>query len=1710
MDESATPAIVQIPVPSRDLEYSGERFTSAVQGETRHEHYHRYLFALQFCMSRDVLDIASGEGFGSALLSSVATEVWGIDQSSEAIEHAKCEYRRSNLSFRLGNAESIPLEDASVDVVVSFETIEHVTEQETFLSEIQRVLRPGGILIMSSPNAVVYSLGGPSQNPFHVKELDESEFQQLLKARFRYTVFLRQSAFQGSVIIPQRPDKRTLELQGFRHINDNRFEVSQGLPSAPYSICVASEEPLERVQGGTFDDRPFQLGLYEALQYRHQVVLEREATIQQLRAAASSKEKEFEAATYEAQLQVERRVRLLETRLEESFAREMAFQRSLELLEEANSKFRELSPALQQRVMALEEERQSLENRLAENLDSAAALRHYLGQLEEELSNFRTNALSDAVLLGELRTALTDATEKLGDQAARLDALQVEIDRERSESAERVTRSANEARESARTELLTEINRLRERLRLAVEGHTAELSRYHSEASRAAEEIRQSSRRLATAKEDLERSRSELADSRRAHEITKLALSGAKVRFDEVARPFHLLTAEAASLRTATRRAEAENETLKAKLQGFQASLTWKLYIFLLSLARIFQTSNTSRDGAEAASHETPPVVVQQAPVPSPVLFDGKWYLDRNLDVLASGFDPWQHFLLHGVSERRNPHPVFDVAWYLESNLDVAAAGVNPLLHFMEHGAFEGRSPHPLFDSEYYCQTNPDVAEAKVNPLLHYLGTGFTEGRAPHPLFDPSFYLQRNAAARKSGMEPLTHYILTGAAQQSECHPFFDTAYYVSRLPSIPANPLIHFLQSDRSKRPEPNPLFDTKYYLAENRDVAAQTVEPLILFVRYGAVERRSPHPLFDSHYYLRNHPDRENAALNPLRYYLETATRLNVNPHPLFDTDYYLLQLPGKSSRGLAPLVHYVTEGAREGYSPHPLFDVKQYLASHPAPESVQNPLLDYLERPSLGKPSPHPLFDAKFYLDCNWDVKAEAWPPLLHFLVFGGDEGRDPHPLFSSRWYLKTHRDVLEAKINPLTHWVKSGANEGRDPHPLFDTSYYLECAGELKGLNPLLHYFSIGYAADLDPHPLFRTSYYKKQCPELDRAGVNPLAHFLWTGMTEQRDPHPGFDTSYYMANCPDVQRLGMNPLVHFLEYGAALRLNPEPRFDTAFYMETNPEVALWNLNPLVHYLTIGKALGRSPHPAFATALQPALVDLELPDYREAILQKLAAKTSAGLPYQPLVSILVPTYNSPIHCLGLAIESVLNQYYSNWELCLQDDGSTSEATRKALEAWASKDARIHLEFSELNEGISRATNRALHRATGEFVAFLDHDDELLPGALTEIVRKLNEDPSLDAIYTDQDYVNEDGTFSGDFFKPDWSPYLFRGVMYVGHLLVTRRASALAIGGCNPRFDFVQDFEFMLRLSETTDRIAHIPRTLYRWRRIPGSVAFGDGGKQGIEQLQEAAVNAHLARVGIPAIATSNPGCPHRLKLNAVPRKEWPEISVVVFPTENNQELKSCLLSLEDRTDHPKLRISIQTFAEFQASPVPESEYLMFVRGDLKIVSVNLIAELLLFGERPDVAAVAPIITADGKLVSSSGLILRSSGRIEPAMSGFDLRSDGYAGSLSCAREVSALPDDCILISREKFVKLEWRGAYSTGLYRIADLTLQASRQGYRNILNPRACLQRLRGAANPPYDHAEDLVLFREIWRDTLESGDPYHNPNFGDSSFGQIQ
>ncbi|MCE2855993.1 MAG: glycosyltransferase [Ilumatobacteraceae bacterium] len=240
-------------------------------------------------------------------------------------------------------------------------------------------------------------------------------------------------------------------------------------------------------------------------------------------------------------------------------------------------------------------------------------------------------------------------------------------------------------------------------------------------------------------------------------------------------------------------------------------------------------------------------------------------------------------------------------------------------------------------------------------------------------------------------------------------------------------------------------------------------------------------------------------------------------------------------------------------------------------------------------------------------------------------------------------------------------------------------------------------------------------------------------------------------------------------------------------------------------------------------------------------------------------------MTPVYNTGKRVLEECIASVLDQTESDWELCLVDDCSTDPGVRKVLQRAAALDRRIRVHFRSSNGGIVAASNDGLGMALGRYVGLLDHDDVLEPDALEEVFAALTVKPDIDYLYTDEDLLGEDGKTREAFRKPDWSPERFRNQMYVCHFSVIKRELLEAVGGFRPGFDGSQDYDLMLRVTESANVIHHIPKVLYHWRIVEGSVAGDPDAKPYAYTAGENALHDHCERVGIKAIVSSSRSLP-----------------------------------------------------------------------------------------------------------------------------------------------------------------------------------------------------------------------------------------------------
>ena len=516
--------------------------------------------------------------------------------------------------------------------------------------------------------------------------------------------------------------------------------------------------------------------------------------------------------------------------------------------------------------------------------------------------------------------------------------------------------------------------------------------------------------------------------------------------------------------------------------------------------------------------------------------------------------------------------------------------------------------------------------------------------------------------------------------------------------------------------------------------------------------------------------------------------------------------------------------------------------------------------------------------------------------------------------------------------------------------------------------------------------------------------------------------------------------------------------------------------------------------------------------------------------------PLISILTPVYNTPAEYLRLTIESVRRQLYPNWELCLADDASTEPYVRPMLEEYAKLDSRIRVTFRQQNGNISAASNTALEMANGEYVALLDHDDELAEHALLRMAQAIVADRDLDFLYSDEDKLELDGTRVDPFFKPDWSPEYFLSCMYTCHLGVYRTSLVREVGGFRSEFDSAQDYDMALRVVARKPRIHHVADVLYHWRKLPTSTATSHTAKPKAHEIARRAVQNYLELAGTPGQALAGPVIGfHRVRYKIQGR---PLVSIVI-PTAGRDAiirgrktsyLAMCLESIKSKTTYKNYEVVVvdnddlseehlRLLEEHEVRRIPftdtfnlaskmnlggakaAGDYLLFLNDDIEVISPDWIESMLEYAQQPDIGGVgARLYFPDGRLQHVGVTILN--GNPGHPFYGTSGENIGYFCGNIVARNYAAVTGACFLTRAEVFQEV---GGFSEAFplnYNDVDLCLRIGEQGYRIVYVPYARLYHHESASKEGVYESE-LLAFQERWCPAWRQ-DPYYSPHLSTS------
>jgi GT2 family glycosyltransferase len=490
------------------------------------------------------------------------------------------------------------------------------------------------------------------------------------------------------------------------------------------------------------------------------------------------------------------------------------------------------------------------------------------------------------------------------------------------------------------------------------------------------------------------------------------------------------------------------------------------------------------------------------------------------------------------------------------------------------------------------------------------------------------------------------------------------------------------------------------------------------------------------------------------------------------------------------------------------------------------------------------------------------------------------------------------------------------------------------------------------------------------------------------------------------------------------------------------------------------------------------------------WRRALARGRSGTAATG----PLISVLMPVFETPERWLRRSIDSVLAQSYPNWELCIADDRSTQAHVRAVLEGFLRNEPRVRVVFREVNGHIAAATNSCLELAKGHYIALLDHDDELAPDALSEVASALAKRPDADLVYTDEDKTDEQEHRFDTFFKPDWSPEYLLGCMYTGHLSVYRTALVRELGGFRSEVDGAQDYDLALRVASRTDRIVHVPKVLYHWRVIEGSMASGVGAKDYAYASAATALKQFLELEGFHGqVCQGSRYGTYRVQVEV---KDNPSIEVRINVTGEAEEVvRKTVSSIRLLTAWTNFRVCLTGTGVEQdsgASSEAPPDFLVLMRAGTEITSSDWMVRLAEFCQFPAVGAVGPrVVSADGR-VQSAG-ILFVGGRIRPAYADHAPDHPGYFLSAQITRNYLAVSGACLMTKAGAFDQAGGLDAALPHELATIDYCLRLHERGLRTVVTP---YTEVRRPTEPP---PEPTLEFRSRWAHYMRL-DPYYNPN----------
>jgi len=536
------------------------------------------------------------------------------------------------------------------------------------------------------------------------------------------------------------------------------------------------------------------------------------------------------------------------------------------------------------------------------------------------------------------------------------------------------------------------------------------------------------------------------------------------------------------------------------------------------------------------------------------------------------------------------------------------------------------------------------------------------------------------------------------------------------------------------------------------------------------------------------------------------------------------------------------------------------------------------------------------------------------------------------------------------------------------------------------------------------------------------------------------------------------------------------------------------------------------------------------------------------------YKPLISIITPVYNIHPKVFKKTIKSVLDQIYENWELCICDDGSNNKKTLKYLKSIENKDKRIKIIYSQKNEGISIASNKALSLANGEFVAFLDHDDMMAPNALYEVIKILNHNKNIFFIYSDEAKINIKGKIIDIEFKPDFSKFFYISHPYIVHLVVIKKSLIEELNGFdeyNFKDNVSHDVDLFLRIFSKINetQIYHIPKILYFWRIYYSSA--GNKFQEKVHKNTKFAINRYFKTLNINGWAEDG------LSFNTFKIRfkfeSRPLVSIIILTKNNWGVLKENLKSIENLSKYENYEIIIisnntqdkfakeflsslekkynifynnipfnYSFLNNYAVKFSKGDLFLFLNDDVIFINDGWLASMLELFQINDVGVVGCKLIYPNKKIQHAGVIIGLiNGKAEHwhkfvnAYLNNKIQNPGYLSSLNSIREYSAVTGACMMIRSNIFKQV---GGFSEDMpygFNDIDLCLKVRNLGYKILFTPYALAYHFESLSRKEINdknllyHPKDSEKFYKRWNEFITKGDPYYNPNLSLKSYVPI-